>query len=122
MFRAASSGDGGYLEPAFYPSLSASYDSVYGGPPTDPAALPNYLRMAPSLRGKEACGAMLLQMATPYSASIDLYSALRKATIPAQITLRSEEHTSELQSLMRNSYAVFCLKKKNSSRLSIHHT
>src|SRR3546814_10727492 len=27
---------------------------------------------------------------------------------------RSEEHTSELQSLMRNSYAVFCLKKKKS--------
>src|SRR3546814_7116843 len=27
-------------------------------------------------------------------------------------TQRSEEHTSELQSLMRNSYAVFCLKKK----------
>src|SRR3546814_6369236 len=26
---------------------------------------------------------------------------------------RSEEHTSELQSLMRNSYAVFCLQKKN---------
>src|SRR3546814_1643517 len=30
--------------------------------------------------------------------------------------LRSEEHTSELQSLMRISYAVFCLKKKNRSR------
>src|SRR3546814_8322991 len=29
--------------------------------------------------------------------------------------LRSEEHTSELQSLMRNSYAVFCLKKKHSN-------
>src|SRR3546814_7828817 len=28
---------------------------------------------------------------------------------------RSEEHTSELQSLMRNSYAVFCLKKKNNN-------
>src|SRR3546814_8669809 len=28
-------------------------------------------------------------------------------------TKRSEEHTSELQSLMRNSYAVFCLNKKN---------
>src|SRR3546814_10430248 len=28
------------------------------------------------------------------------------------VTLRSEEHTSELQSLMRTSYAVFCLKKK----------
>src|SRR3546814_4723368 len=29
-----------------------------------------------------------------------------------QTPARSEEHTSELQSLMRNSYAVFCLKKK----------
>src|SRR3546814_5571128 len=31
---------------------------------------------------------------------------------PAAFTRRSEEHTSELQSLMRISYAVFCLKKK----------
>src|SRR3546814_4194474 len=31
----------------------------------------------------------------------------------ATVGLRSEEHTSELQSLMRISYAVFCLKKKN---------
>src|SRR3546814_4739193 len=31
------------------------------------------------------------------------------------IPLRSEEHTSELQSLMRISYAVFCLKKKTSN-------
>src|SRR3546814_1393921 len=30
---------------------------------------------------------------------------------------RSEEHTSELQSLMRISYAVFCLKKKNSTEV-----
>src|SRR3546814_6041895 len=30
--------------------------------------------------------------------------------------LRSEEHTSELQSLMRISYAVFCLKKKNKAK------
>src|SRR3546814_7003582 len=34
------------------------------------------------------------------------------AASPAELTLRSEEHTSELQSLMRISYAVFCLKKK----------
>src|SRR3546814_1739142 len=32
---------------------------------------------------------------------------------PAVGEVRSEEHTSELQSLMRLSYAVFCLKKKN---------
>src|SRR3546814_6820832 len=34
------------------------------------------------------------------------------------LSKRSEEHTSELQSLMRISYAVFCLKKKTSSRNS----
>src|SRR3546814_3420394 len=33
--------------------------------------------------------------------------------------VRSEEHTSELQSLMRISYAVFCLKKKNNKKTSI---
>src|SRR3546814_3655183 len=35
---------------------------------------------------------------------------------PREEARRSEEHTSELQSLMRISYAVFCLKKKNSNR------
>src|SRR3546814_5262052 len=34
---------------------------------------------------------------------------------PQQVLARSEEHTSELQSLMRISYAVFCLKKKKTS-------
>src|SRR3546814_3914062 len=36
----------------------------------------------------------------------------------ASMHQRSEEHTSELQSLMRNSYAVFCLKKKITTYLS----
>src|SRR3546814_2037328 len=35
---------------------------------------------------------------------------------PARAAARSEEHTSELQSLMRISYAVFCLKKKNTTK------
>src|SRR3546814_8983243 len=35
-----------------------------------------------------------------------------KRSIPCASDIRSEEHTSELQSLMRISYAVFCLKKK----------
>src|SRR3546814_5967049 len=46
-------------------------------------------------------------------------SSLPPAAVPAMtvaalagLLLRSEEHTSELQSLMRISYAVFCLKKK----------
>src|SRR3546814_2175741 len=36
----------------------------------------------------------------------------RKRAHDIGLAHRSEEHTSELQSLMRNSYAVFCLKKK----------
>src|SRR3546814_9576997 len=35
---------------------------------------------------------------------------------PAPFAFRSEEHTSELQSLMRSSYAVFCLKKKKTTK------
>src|SRR3546814_3676642 len=38
--------------------------------------------------------------------------ALAKMPLVTAIAARSEEHTSELQSLMRNSSAVFCLKKK----------
>src|SRR3546814_6476583 len=39
----------------------------------------------------------------------------RAAEPSAPVELRSEEHTSELQSLMRISYAVFCLKKKKTN-------
>src|SRR3546814_1217533 len=38
------------------------------------------------------------------------------------VDIRSEEHTSALQSLMRISYAVFCLKKKNRNSKSITYT
>src|SRR3546814_8940601 len=43
-----------------------------------------------------------------------LFGGLEELLHPVDILFpdRSEEHTSELQSLMRNSYAVFCLKKK----------
>src|SRR3546814_1237306 len=51
--------------------------------------------------------------------SRELSSALSAAPDP-----RSEEHTSELQSLMRISYAVFCLKQKNTTQQNnrIEHT
>src|SRR3546814_5936263 len=42
-------------------------------------------------------------------------AALLRDDSPSLHDGRSEEHTSELQSLMRISYAVFCLKKKNTS-------
>src|SRR3546814_2088269 len=43
-------------------------------------------------------------------------AALGAANVPLVMDARSEEHTSELQSLMRISYAVFCLKKKNNTQ------
>src|SRR3546814_7227138 len=42
----------------------------------------------------------------------DVHRLLHR-TVLAGFRVRSEEHTAELQSLMRSSYAVFCLKKKN---------
>src|SRR3546814_10115789 len=43
-------------------------------------------------------------------------TAVRYHRIAWHMVLKSEEHTSELQSLMRSSYAVFCLKKKQTNR------
>src|SRR3546814_1455439 len=43
-------------------------------------------------------------------------AALRRQARSSWRPHRSEEHTSELQSLMRISYAVFCLKKKNKTK------
>src|SRR3546814_8035793 len=51
---------------------------------------------------------------------IEVHQALAQAGVPDAMGFhgeRSEEHTSELQSLMRISYAVFCLKKKNEEKL-----
>src|SRR3546814_2938827 len=45
--------------------------------------------------------------------TLPLYDEPFYLLMPAGHPWRSEEHTSELQSLMRISYAVFCLKKKN---------
>src|SRR3546814_5237538 len=45
-------------------------------------------------------------------------------SLPARqvhLPIRSEEHTSELQSLMRISYAVFCLKKKTKNKTTLTH-
>src|SRR3546814_3826285 len=70
-----------------------------------------HARHARLVRGAEQAGDPL---------SIDIrVDAWRAVT---EITVRSEEHTSELQSLMRISYAVFCLKKKNTmtTLINIH--
>src|SRR3546814_5757573 len=50
-----------------------------------------------------------------YSGDIVDQPCNHAATPCVRLRLRSEEHTSELQSLMRISYAVFCLKTKNNN-------
>src|SRR3546814_6254574 len=47
------------------------------------------------------------------------FVAVRQQLAQARLHGRSEEHTSELQSLMRISYAVFCLKKKKTNNIAI---
>src|SRR3546814_3840167 len=62
--------------------------------------------------GRPACN-------EPANFSCNRFSATpRCSAVRLSLVLRSEEHTSELQSLMRISYAVFCLKKKKTQ----HHT
>src|SRR3546814_8728695 len=56
--------------------------------------------------------------ARPYT---ERAAVLRRAGQLFEQYARSEEHTSELQSLMRISYAVFCLKKKNKNKPKVIH-
>src|SRR3546814_3338142 len=58
--------------------------------------------------------------ALPRSPKVPLLSFRLPHITAAEIRGRSEEHTSELQSLMRISYAVFCLKKKNKFDIKIN--
>src|SRR3546814_9138206 len=74
-----------------------------------PAALPRQLLRA--CEGIMARPASRLEVRRP-GALKSRTEALRAIAKPVSWDIRSEEHTSELQSLMRISYAVFCLKKK----------
>src|SRR3546814_10680209 len=62
------------------------------------------------LIGLVQAGKLSQEIAPPY----------RPSPKPTQVEWRSEEHTSELQSLMRTSYAVFCLKKKRQTHKKTH--
>src|SRR3546814_2076825 len=68
-------------------------------------------------RGVEHQDVIALKLRGLHRAARDLDRPLaRDDRQRRDVDLRSEEHTSELQSLMRISYAVFCLKKKNKTK------
>src|SRR3546814_5797390 len=101
----------GFVAPAGIPALVGAASAASSSP------RPNPTSMDPRLRGDDD------QEAIPrprYSATSPATSTMAPATRSCRLSIariRSEEHTSELQSLMRNSYAVFCLKKKNKKNL-----
>src|SRR3546814_4934904 len=85
----------------------------------------DHRRVRHRIGGRVVCHAMGCSRIGPSArAWPTLVLCIRPADLPAlgPVRLRSEEHTSELQSLMRISYAVFCLKKKKKlkSRASTH--
>src|SRR3546814_9166751 len=61
--------------------------------------------------------AQVLGQVNPKATVTTTFSAFSREKVPV---MRSEEHTSELQSLMRISYAVFCLKKKKEAHTRRH--
>src|SRR3546814_6399340 len=67
-------------------------------------------RQRPAVLGKECLEALRLDR---FTIGLKEFGYRVAEGAHGQSSLRSEEHTSELQSLMRISYAVFCLKKKN---------
>src|SRR3546814_5448196 len=68
---------------------------------------------------RQAIGALTVPATVLYARDPAMGSA---EEIDALWQSRSEEHTSELQSLMRISYAVFCLKKKKKKNAKMTHT
>src|SRR3546814_10509190 len=65
--------------------------------------------------------AIVIPVPTPERGRRPPVSRQRPRAHPIDWQERSEEHTSELQSLMRISYAVFCLKKKKYKKKNSHH-
>src|SRR3546814_8195486 len=91
------------------------------------AGLPALTRSS-AARGGRACGGLQMPVVrrrtAPAGRGRDRGSGVPTGPLVIRHVRRSEEHTSELQSLMRISYAVFCLNKKtyniqNSNKLNI---
>src|SRR3546814_981078 len=80
--------------------------------PTSSQIMPNILRTAPIAK-RRTFKLNKSKRCRPYPSRKQMSILTANLSLLDQaIILRSEEHTSELQSLMRISYAVFCLKKK----------
>src|SRR3546814_9606604 len=73
-------------------------------------------------RSTQAARSNLASVNYHFGSKDALYTAVFERRLAELRRERSEEHTSELQSLMRISYAVFCLKKKKHIQVNIQRT
>src|SRR3546814_1644046 len=88
-------------------------------PPVDPAI---YARVFEELRdGQDILEELVRRFARPAKLEGGIDAVLATYHRDGARSVRSEEHTSELQSLMRNSYAVFCLTKKKTYYTQLEH-
>src|SRR3546814_15625065 len=88
LFRSLVNGPSGVLNLACSPALSRGLVAK---------AITRFVRQYPNIQ---------------VNYCLTLLNSMAQDVLSNKVDLRSEEHTSELQSLMRISYAVFCLKKK----------
>src|SRR3546814_8975842 len=107
-----------------YRAVSSTENSVLPETTSHSPPKPSQDRPVIGVLGKRAMSAARTVLARPWARAGSAVTAARprlitvKAVVTARAAVagrafsRSEEHTSELQSLMRNSYAGFCLKKK----------
>src|SRR3546814_4916247 len=102
-----------FLHPAL-PDRGSGADDL-GGPGVDRKAVPRLSHAgAVYLSGGQRLACEWRRDDDDIDVLFRVYPACRKP-----IAKRSEEHTSELQSLMRISYAVFCLQKKKTQTISV---
>src|SRR3546814_4742189 len=74
----------------------------------------------PSGQGRQTERPLLVKTVDNLALGLAWMACAATFCIVLLLTMRSEEHTSELQSLMRISYAVFCLKKKKTKQHCIY--
>src|SRR3546814_9051901 len=90
----------------------ASFISPYSRFPKNSKVFANFFKRAPEDRGEALVQSAFHFVDTEEGGGGDVIVEAGQYPVLWTFAARSEEHTSELQSLMRISYAVFCLKKK----------
>src|SRR3546814_3970434 len=85
-------------------------------------AVENAITDASCVSRKKAIGDRRASTMSNNGKTMNICTPSAASTTPTNADSRSEEHTSELQSLMRISYAVFCLKKQKQTHNTQHTT